>query len=119
MGVETFCRFVWEFHGDAIIVSFGVTWVFFLESKNAFAFACAAALAFATSADFKSDASFSYFARCKRLVSDLAPFTANSVDFFLLGFVILDGLDILSMLLLLKVCLDICECYCVNVVRIM
>ena len=98
VGVETSIRFVLEFRGDAIIVSLGGAEVFFLASKKAFAFACVAALAFAASADFKFVASCSSFKRCTR---NLALLDANSVDFFLpgfvlLGFVILDGLDICS-----------------------
>ena len=96
VGVEMSIRFVWEFRGDAIVVSFGGAEVFFLVSKKAFAFACVAALAFATSADFKSVAACSSFKRCTR---NLALLDANSVDLFLpgfvlLGFVILDGLGI-------------------------
>ena len=118
VGVEASCRFVWEFRGVPIVVFFEGVEFFFLASKNSSTFAyAAAALAFADS----SALSCSSF---KRFTRNLAWLDARSVDFFLpgfglLGFVILDGLDILSMLLLLKVCLGICECYCVNVVRIM
>ena len=118
MGVETSIRCVWEFRGDAIIVSFGGAEFLFLALKNSFAFACAAALAFANSSAFKAVASCLSFKRFTRI---LAWLDAKSVNFFLpgfglLGFVILDGLDILPLPLLLKVCWDVCECYCVNVV---
>ena len=104
MGVETSCRFVWEFRGVPIVVFFEGAEFFFLASKNLSTFAYAAALAFANSSAFKAVASCSSF---KRFTRNLAWLDARSVDFFLpgfglLGFVILDGLDILSLLLLLR-----------------